>query len=130
MTDDKTAGRPKVCRRFQLVKEGAHLPHQSAGVRYVPGLVMRSMSRNLPHPPDASLTCGWERKNEEADKETARLRGGGVERVHSDATRHTSAPFSSSTTRVSPARTLPCRIVRAMSVSALLCRYRLSGRAP
>ena len=30
------------------------------------------------HPPDASLTCGWERKNEEADTEFSRLRGNGV----------------------------------------------------
>ena len=30
------------------------------------------------HPPDASLTCGWVRKNEEADTEFSRLRGNGV----------------------------------------------------
>ena len=42
-------------------------------------------------PPDAGLTCGRERKNEEADMETARLRGGGMQRVHSDVNRPISA---------------------------------------
>ena len=69
------------------------------------------------HPPDASLTCGWVRKNEEADTEFSRLRGNGVQRVHSDAASGSRAtavvrPFGSAphTHPASPRRKLDLRL--------------------
>ena len=50
-----------------------------------------NVSNRSSHSPDASLTCGWERKNGEADAETARLRGGRAERARSDAKRGNTA---------------------------------------
>ena len=44
--------------------------------------------------------------------------------------RQTSSPFSASTVIVVPSESSPERIVRASSVSTLLCRQRRSGRAP
>ena len=43
---------------------------------------------------------------------------------------HTSRPSSTSSTSVLPAARSPLRIRLAISVSAALCRYRFSGRAP
>ncbi len=46
--------------------------------------------------PNASLTCVWNRKKPGADMETARLRGGGMQRAASDARLH---PISFCTSR-------------------------------
>ena len=60
----RVTAHPYVLRRQS---SGANASGSRASVRIAP-----------PHPPDASLTCGWERKNEEADTEFSRLRGNGV----------------------------------------------------
>ena len=56
--------------------------------RLLSGLLARRLTR-IPRPPDASLTCGWVRKNGEADTELPPLRGeSAVERARSDVGYH------------------------------------------
>lgn len=63
-------------------------------------------------------------RNPEPKPAPLRCRAGGGARQTAGAafTRQTKPPFSTSTTRVSPVWTSPCRMVRAMRVSARLWR--------
>ena len=58
------------CSAFILTPQAVRAPKPSSD--------LLGSAYRTPHPPDASLTCGWERKNEEADTEFSRLRGNGV----------------------------------------------------